>query len=138
MAQHVNVRLVDDLDGSAASETVSFGLDGRQFEIDLSADNAEQLRDALASFVVAARRGDGAGARRPRAPRAAREATGSREDTSAVREWARAQGHEVSDRGRISKVVMEAYAGRDEPAAVEESAAAEAPKKTRKRRKVAD
>jgi hypothetical protein len=133
VAQHVNVRLVDDLDGSAASETVSFGLDGRQFEIDLSTGNAEQLRDALASFVAAARRGDGNGSRRPRAPRGPRQAAGSREDTSAVRDWARTHGHEVSDRGRISKAVMEAYTNRDVPPAVEEK-----PKKARKSRKVAD
>ena len=57
MAQQVNVKFVDDLDGSDATGTVSFGLDGRTYEIDLSYDNAAKLRDSLASFVAAARKG---------------------------------------------------------------------------------
>jgi hypothetical protein len=134
VAQHVNVKLVDDLDGSEASETVSFGLDGRQFEIDLSTDNAAQLRDALASFVAAARRGDAGGRRRSAGARAAKPA-GEREDTSAIRDWARSNGHQVSDRGRISRSIMDAYGNRN--AVAEPDAAAERPKKSRKRMKVA-
>ena len=59
MAQQVNVKFVDDLDGSDAAGTVSFGLDGRTYEIDLSDDNAAKLRDSLASFVAAARKRGG-------------------------------------------------------------------------------
>ena len=131
MAQHVNVMLVDDIDGSEASETVSFGLDGRQYTIDLSTGHAAQLRDAVASFVAAARRGSG-GRRRSPAARAAAPGT-DREQTAAIREWARANGQIVSDRGRISKAVLAAYENRgdvDEP----EPAQAAAPVKKSKKR----
>ena len=112
MVQKVDVRFVDDLDGSEASGTVSFALDGRAYEIDLSDDNAARLRDSLATFVAAARR---TGARRARGQRSstseapATPARPSREATAAVRTWARENGHEVSERGRIPKAVIEAY-----------------------------
>jgi hypothetical protein len=111
MAQKVDVKYVDDLDGSPASGTVSFALDGKSYEIDLSDDNAARLRDALASFVAAARR-SGAAGRRGRTPRpdgAAPPARADRELTAAIRTWARDNGHEVSERGRIPKAVVEAY-----------------------------
>lgn len=113
MAQKVDVKYVDDLDGSEASGTVSFALDGKAYEIDLSEDNAARLRDALATFVAAARRG-GPSTRRGRGARAATEGTGAapradREATAAIRTWARENGHEVSERGRIPKAVVEAY-----------------------------
>jgi len=112
MAQKVDVRFVDDLDGSEAAGTVSFALDGRAYEIDLSDDNAARLRDSLATFVAAARR---TGARRARSQRSstseapAAPARPSREATAAIRTWARENGHEVSERGRIPKAVVEAY-----------------------------
>ena len=112
MAQKVDVLFVDDLDGSEASGTVSFALDGRAYEIDLSEENAAKLRDSLATFVAAARR---TGSRRPRSQRSstseapAAPARPSREATAAVRTWARENGHEVSERGRIPKAVIEAY-----------------------------
>ena len=113
MAQKVDVRFVDDLDGSEAVGTVSFALDGRAYEIDLSDDNASRLRDSLATFVAAARR---TGTRRARSQRsstseapAAPPARPSREATAAIRTWARENGHEVSERGRIPKAVVEAY-----------------------------
>jgi hypothetical protein len=125
----VNVMLVDDLDGSAAEETVSFGLDGRHYEVDLSAKNAAQLRDALAAFVAVARRGDGRARRGPASTNGAHSGV-DRERTAAVREWARAHGHPVSDRGRIAKTVMQAYDNREVP----DTAAKAAPrKKSRKR-----
>ena len=108
MAQQVQTRLVDDLDGSEADETVTFALAGRQYEIDLSGENAARLRDSLASFVAAARRG-GSGRQSSAAPRSARPAASDREHTAAVREWARQNGHEISDRGRIPHSVLEAY-----------------------------
>ena len=112
MAQKVDVKYVDDLDGSAASGTVSFALDGRSYEIDLSDDNAGRLRDSLASFVAAGRR-SGSSGRRGRVPRVAAEAPApvrtDREVTTAIRSWARENGHEVSERGRIPKAVVEAY-----------------------------
>lgn len=103
MAQRVEVILVDDLDGGEAAETVTFGLDGVSYEIDLSADNARRLRDDLAGWTGHARRASGA--KRP----SPRRSTTQRTDLSAVRHWARENGYKVSDRGRISGEVQEAY-----------------------------
>jgi nucleoid-associated protein Lsr2 len=98
MAQKVQTLLVDDLDGSEAEGTVRFGLDGTEYEIDLNAKHAEQLRDVLARYVAAARR-TGASTRQP--VRGRREATASTLNTTEVREWAKTQGIDVKDRGRI-------------------------------------
>lgn len=102
MAQKVNIILVDDLDGSEATETVSFGLDGTSYEIDLNDKNAAALRDALAGYVGHARK-VGSGTRRAR-----KAATGG-PSAKEVREWARANGHDVPDRGRVSADVRAAY-----------------------------
>ena len=115
MAQQVNVKLVDDLDGSDAAATVSFGLDGRVYEIDLSDDNAARLRDSLASFIAAARKSGGStttGSRRAQKMTVSsgpRPQTLDREQTAAIRAWARQNGHQISDRGRISKTVVDAF-----------------------------
>src|SRR5919107_3021113 len=133
MAQQTTVRFVDDLDGSEASGTVDFGLDGRRYEIDLSDDNAATLRDALAPFVGAARKsggresgggGSGGGGsagrgsagrgseggrgQRRTVPEVEKSARPAREETAAIRQWAREHGHQVSDRGRghISKSIL--------------------------------
>jgi Lsr2 len=98
VAQKVQVQLIDDLDGSEADGTVRFGLDGTEYEIDLSAEHAQELRGALARYVGAARR-TGGGGRRP--ARAGRRAPVSALDPTEVREWAKAQGIEVKDRGRV-------------------------------------
>lgn len=111
MAQKVLVSLVDDLDGSEADETVEFGLDGINYQIDLSSENAEELRDALAHYVEHARRAGGrkrAGGR-PSAKPAASSASVDREQNQAIRAWARKNGFQVSDRGRIPSEVVEAY-----------------------------
>ena len=100
MAQRVQTLLIDDLDGGEAEGTVRFGLDGAEYEIDLSAEHAEALRRALAPYVSAARRAPGAAARRP--TRGGRRAAGAgAADPVAVREWAKSQGIEVKDRGRV-------------------------------------
>ena len=131
MARQVTLTLVDDIDGSQATETVSFGLDGRRYDIDLSTAHATQLRDALASYVAAARRGTGGTSRR-RSPASSRPAE-DREQTAAIRQWARANGQPVSDRGCISQAVLHAYENRDSvPAPVEIAAPT---KKARKRSK---
>jgi hypothetical protein len=104
MAQKIQTLFIDDLDGSDAEGTVRFGLDGSEYEIDLNAKHAQQLRDALARYVGAARRAGG-GARRP-AARGGRRASASGLNTTEVREWARAQGIEVKDRGRVPAEVM--------------------------------
>jgi hypothetical protein len=109
MVQRHIVQLEDDLAGGAADETVSFALDGTSYEIDLSAKNAAKLRDVLANYVAHARK----------AGRAAAAASGrrsgrgggrvDREQTQAIRAWARKNGHKIGEKGRIPSAVLEAY-----------------------------
>jgi Lsr2 len=99
MAQKIQTLLIDDLDGGQAEGTVRFGLDGAEYEIDLSAKHAEAMRKALEPYVSAARRASGSAARRP--GRNGRRAATAGPDSTAVREWAKAQGIEVKDRGRV-------------------------------------
>jgi hypothetical protein len=99
MAQKVQTLLIDDLDGGEAEGTLRFGLDGTEYEIDLNAKHAEALRKALEPYVSAARRASGSAARRP--SRNGRRAAAAGPDSTAVREWAKAQGIEVKDRGRV-------------------------------------
>ncbi|WP_195165883.1 Lsr2 dimerization domain-containing protein [Mycobacteroides abscessus] len=113
MAKKVTVTLVDDVDGEAsADETVEFGIDGVSYEIDLSSKNAEKLRNQLSVWVDHARRVSGR--RRSRggssAPRRSR-ASIDREQSAAIREWARKNGHNVSARGRIPAEVVDAFNG---------------------------
>lgn len=98
MAQKIQTLFIDDLDGSEAEGTVRFGLDGSDYEIDLTAEHARELREVLAPYVSAARRAAG-GARRP--AKSGRSASASGLNTTEVREWARAQGIDVKDRGRV-------------------------------------
>jgi hypothetical protein len=114
MAQRVNVELIDDLDESPAAETVSFALDGVSYEIDLSEANAARLRDALAPFLGHARR---VGGRRSSGSSRASSASGSSGSSGKgagnaadIRAWARENGFEVSERGRVSAEVRSAYA----------------------------
>jgi hypothetical protein len=100
MAQKVQTLLIDDIDGSAAEGTVRFGLEGTSYEIDLSAAHAAELHDALARFIAAGRKIPGAGSRR---------AAGGGADTAEVRAWARSQGIEVKDRGRIPAGIVAQY-----------------------------
>jgi hypothetical protein len=97
MAQKVQTLYVDDLDGSEADGTIRFGLDGAEYEIDLNAAHAEALRQALARYVDGARRSPGT--RRP--VRSGRKANASGVNTSQVRDWAKSQGIDVKDRGRV-------------------------------------
>jgi Lsr2 len=109
MAQKHIVQLIDDLDQGAATETVSFGLDGAQYEIDLSARNAAKLRDALASYVANARRASRTGRSYSAGRRGGRPTRSDREQTQAIREWARKNGYKVGEKGRIPATVLEAY-----------------------------
>lgn len=102
MAQRVHVVLEDDLDGSGADETVTFGLDGVNYEIDLSTKNAARLRDSLAKYVGAARRTPARGRRGSRG-------RSSGANASEVRDWARANGYQVSERGRVPADIKTAY-----------------------------
>ena len=116
MAQKVEVRLVDDLDGGNADETVKFALDGTEYEIDLSSKHALALRQSLDQFIgvgrrigrmtSAGRRGSGSGP--GRAPGSS--SASNRERNQAIRDWAKSKGLEVSDRGRISQELVDQYA----------------------------
>ena len=99
--------LVDDIDGSEAAEQVEFAVDGKSYEIDLSAANSAKLREALAPFISAARRAGGR--RSAAAPAAPSRPAADRQHNQAVREWAVAQGMKISERGRIPSNVLEAY-----------------------------
>jgi hypothetical protein len=104
MAQKVNIVLVDDIDGSEATETVTFGLDGSSYEIDLNDAHAASLREAMSGYVGHARKVTG-GARRA----ARRTSSGGASNTKEVREWAKANGYDVSERGRVSGDIKAAY-----------------------------
>jgi hypothetical protein len=104
VAQRVEVILEDDIDGGKADETVTFSLDGVSYEIDLSAKNANKLRDALALYVGSARRVGG------RRRKGSRSATGPAGSSAEIREWARNNGWDIPERGRIATEVREAYA----------------------------
>ncbi|MFC4944541.1 histone-like nucleoid-structuring protein Lsr2 [Pseudonocardia sp. GCM10023141] len=106
MAKQTTVTLVDDLDGSEADEQVEFAVDGRSYEIDLSAANSSRLREALAPFISAARR---TGGRRASTSTAASRPSTDREQNQAIREWAQQQGLKISERGRIPSNVLEAF-----------------------------
>lgn len=110
MAQKVLVQLVDDLDGTTAEdiETVQFGLDGVTYEIDLRAQNAGTLRTSLADYVAKARR-TGGRAKRGASTRTIVGEARTKEQTQAIREWARRNGHELSDRGRIPVRVIDEF-----------------------------
>ncbi|ASY33726.1 MULTISPECIES: Lsr2 family protein [unclassified Streptomyces] len=101
MAQRVVVTLYDDTDGKEAAETVTFGLDGKSYEIDLSQANAEKLRKALEPFVAAGRKRSSSGRAYRRTSVAA--------DPAAVRAWARSHQMDVPQRGRIPKKVLEEF-----------------------------
>ena len=106
MAQKIQTLFIDDIDGSDAEGTVRFALDGAEYEIDLNANHAAALRRALARYIDAARRSTGA-ARRP--ARGGRRASASGVNTTEVREWAKAQGIEVKDRGRVPAELVARY-----------------------------
>ncbi len=109
VAQRVVVTLSDDMDGGEAAETVAFGLDGKMYEIDLNAANAEKLRKALAPYLTAGRKitGRAAAGRNPSVE--AYTHTALAPDPAAVRAWAQSNKMEVPARGRIPKRVYEAF-----------------------------
>jgi hypothetical protein len=111
MAKKVTVTLVDDFDSEgAADETVEFGLDGVSYEIDLSSKNAAKLRNDLKQWVDAGRRVGGRRRGRSAAGSGGRgRAAIDREQSAAIREWARRNGHNVSSRGRIPADVIDAF-----------------------------
>jgi hypothetical protein len=137
VVQKVSVEIVDDLDGGIAAQTVPFGLDGVSYEIDLSDENAQALRDELAPYVRAARR---TGGRRTRwvansagTGGSVSTSTADRARNQEVRAWAAANGFAVSARGRISREVCEAFEA-GEVAAAEEAEQPSAKRAPRRRK----
>jgi hypothetical protein len=106
VAQKVQVLLVDDLDGGEADETVTFALDGKTYEIDLTTANADKLRSLLDPYVKGGRR---TGGRASGGRGKARAAVGGSQDTAQIRAWAKENGYEVNDRGRVPATIREAY-----------------------------
>ncbi|MCA0306476.1 MAG: Lsr2 family protein [Actinobacteria bacterium] len=105
MAKRVQVIHTDDIDGSEAAETIAFALDGINYSIDLSTENAKKLRDAFAPFIAAGERDRNSSARRAGSSRRKSSGTAATD----IRAWAAAQGMQVSARGRVSAEVREAY-----------------------------
>lgn len=113
MARREIVVFEDDLDGTQGAETVKFGLDGAQYEIDLGEKNAARLRDALSPFVAAARKsGRGGVVVGGRAARGRGGAAADREQNKAIRAWAKKEGRGISDRGRIPQEIVDEYHAR--------------------------
>lgn len=110
MARIEQIRLVDDLDGSSADETVEFVADNVAYEIDLSQDHAAALRDALSPYITAARRAPSGAARLRRARSSSTSTTTERrQHSNAIRSWARQNGYPIAERGRIPAEIVEAY-----------------------------
>jgi len=113
MARKTRIFLEDDLSGEVledgAGETVSFSLAGQAFEIDLSSENASKLRDDFAPYVGHARKTASSGSGARQSSNRGRPSSEDKRDLAPVREWARHNGHEVSERGRVKASVIEAY-----------------------------
>jgi hypothetical protein len=111
MATRTQTFLVDDLDGSDASETVMFSLDGKSYVLDLSDSNAEKLRSAFKTYTDAARKGDVASAAR-RSVASSSSSASKRSDLAEIRDWANKNGFSVSTRGRVPQNVLDAFDAR--------------------------
>ncbi|HEV7897328.1 MAG TPA: Lsr2 family protein [Planosporangium sp.] len=110
MAKRTIHMLVDDVDGGEADETVKFAIDGSQYEIDLSKENAAKIRDVLAPYVaVGTKVGRSGGIAVRPASRGRGTAAVDRDQNRAIREWAQAKGIAVSDRGRIKQEIVDRY-----------------------------
>jgi len=114
VARKTQIMLEDDLTGElledGAGETISFALDGTSYEIDLSEENAGRLRDDLGRYTAAARKVSSSTRRAASSSGVPKRSSGGgRTDLAAIREWAKVNGHEVSERGRIAGAVVEAY-----------------------------
>jgi hypothetical protein len=107
VAKQTTVILVDDLDGSEATEQVEFAVDGRSYEIDLSAENSAKFREVLAPYISAARRRSGR--RTTTSDAAPARPASDRAHNQAIREWAASQGMKISERGRIPTNILQAY-----------------------------
>jgi hypothetical protein len=109
VAQKITTLFIDDIDGGAAEGTVRFALDGTEYEIDLNAKHSEELRSALGKYVSHARKVGGAARRAGRAPGRAVRTAGSALNTTEIRSWARENGFEIKDRGRVPADLVAKY-----------------------------
>ena len=109
MARETFTRLVDDIDGGEAHETVRFGLDGQSYEIDLSSKNANKLRTALGPYLESGNRLSGRSGAAVGRRRGTGTARADREQNQAIRDWAIRKGFEVAPRGRIRQEIVDEY-----------------------------
>jgi Lsr2 len=111
MAKETVTRLIDDLDGGAAHETVRFSLDGLLYEIDLSSKNAKKLRSELGTYVEHGSRVSGTSTSRVAGARTARGngVAPNADQNRAIREWAQSKGYEISARGRIKQGIVDEF-----------------------------
>ena len=110
MAQRVQVELVDDINGEVAQETVRFGVDGTEYEIDLTTENAEKLRSTLSEYTDKARKArSGRKGQGGQQSASASFTKSKREETQQIRQWAQDNGHNPSSRGRLNQSIVDAY-----------------------------
>ena len=109
MAQKITTLFIDDIDGGEADGTVRFALDGTEYEIDLNAKHSEELRSALGKYVTHARKVGGAARRAGRAAGRASRGAGSTLNTTEIRNWARENGYDIKDRGRVPADLVAKY-----------------------------
>lgn len=112
MAQRVQIELVDDLTGDVAQETVRFGVDGIEYEIDLTTENADKLRATLTEYADKGRKATGRrgqGSKSPASSSGSASGRAKREETQRIRQWAQDNGHTTSSRGRVSQSIVDAY-----------------------------
>lgn len=108
MAQRVQIHMIDDLTGEEAQETVRFGLEGIEYEIDLTTKNAVALRTALSEYVEKGRKAS-SGRKGRNSSGGAAGGAARRDEVQQIRQWAEANGHKVSSRGRIAQSIVDAY-----------------------------
>ena len=109
MAQKITTLFIDDIDGGAAEGTVRFALDGTEYEIDLNAKHSEELRSALGRYVTHARKVGGSARRAGRTAGRASRGAGSVLNTTEIRNWARENGYDIKDRGRVPADLVAKY-----------------------------
>jgi hypothetical protein len=109
VAQKIQTLFIDDIDGGAAEGTVRFALDGTEYEIDLNAEHTEELRSALGKYVTHARKVGGTARRAGRAAGRASRGAGPTLNTTEIRNWAREQGYDIKDRGRVPADLVAKY-----------------------------
>jgi hypothetical protein len=109
VAQKIQTLFIDDIDGGAAEGTVRFALDGTDYEIDLNAKHSEELRSAIAKYVTHARKVGGGARRAGRTAGRTSRGASSALNTTEIRTWAREQGYDIKDRGRVPADLVAKY-----------------------------